>query len=423
MKKGLILFLSALVVLFSISCSNDTAHTTKSKPEVNITTAVNPADGLDFKLVGALFQDGKVKDAASLEQELNKEGGINNLDLNGDGKIDFINVSENQGTATAKSFDLTTGKDSETTYIGTVEVEKGKEGYNIHMSGSEQIYGANHSYTAHHGPSVGEMMFYAWLFSPRPIYYHTPYYMGHYPTYYGGPRVVVSRTVYANNTASQRTTVSKSVTKSTKPYVSKTKSQNKGKMSQASRTSINNHKTSQKSLQARQSGKEVKKGGFTKNKAPSTSKSTASKSSSSKSSGSSWFSSGKSSSSSKSSPSKSSWGSSSRSSSSRSFSSGGRRSDVNAKQDIVAADYGLQEVLALNAVTYSYTPEFVEKESLPATTQVGLIAQDVEIVVPEVVTTDANGLKYISYDLLVPVLIKAIQEQQATIDSLKLQLQ
>ena len=63
----------------------------------------------------------------------------------------------------------------------------------------------------------------------------------------------------------------------------------------------------------------------------------------------------------------------------------------------------------------------------PVQKQIGLIAQDVEKLIPEVVTTDNNGLKRIQYDLLTPILINAIKElntkiekQQKTIDSLKI---
>jgi hypothetical protein len=43
----------------------------------------------------------------------------------------------------------------------------------------------------------------------------------------------------------------------------------------------------------------------------------------------------------------------------------------------------------------------------------GLIAQEVESVLPEVVTTDAEGYKAIKYPLLTAVLIEAVKEQQA----------
>jgi Chaperone of endosialidase len=46
-----------------------------------------------------------------------------------------------------------------------------------------------------------------------------------------------------------------------------------------------------------------------------------------------------------------------------------------------------------------------------AATHVGVVAQDVETVLPEAVTTDADGYKSVRYDNLIPLLIEAIKEQ------------
>lgn len=61
--------------------------------------------------------------------------------------------------------------------------------------------------------------------------------------------------------------------------------------------------------------------------------------------------------------------------------------------------------------------------------QIGLIAQDTEKVIPEIVTTDNNGYKGISYEKLTPVLVEAIKElkaendrQQKEIEELKARL-
>ncbi len=53
--------------------------------------------------------------------------------------------------------------------------------------------------------------------------------------------------------------------------------------------------------------------------------------------------------------------------------------------------------------------------------RVGLIAQDVQTVFPEVVGTDQDGYLGIRYTELIPLTIKAIQEQQRQIDAIKLE--
>lgn len=53
---------------------------------------------------------------------------------------------------------------------------------------------------------------------------------------------------------------------------------------------------------------------------------------------------------------------------------------------------------------------------------IGVIAQEIEAVMPEIVTTRDNGYKAVKYDRIVPLLIEAIKEQQEQIDELKRRL-
>ncbi len=79
--------------------------------------------------------------------------------------------------------------------------------------------------------------------------------------------------------------------------------------------------------------------------------------------------------------------------------------------------------MALNPVNYQWkTDEYPEMKFLTGT-QLGFIAQDVEKIIPEVVTTNNEGYKGISYEKIVPVLTSAIQEQEKKIDALSSQNQ
>jgi chaperonin cofactor prefoldin len=49
---------------------------------------------------------------------------------------------------------------------------------------------------------------------------------------------------------------------------------------------------------------------------------------------------------------------------------------------------------------------------------VGLIAQEVEKVLPEIVQIREDGIKAIQYEKVVPLLVEAIKEQQVTIENL-----
>lgn len=332
MKKLFYLIVMVTIGFAITSCNNNQRSYDQQKPEINITSEVNPSEGLDLQLVGALIQDGKCKNGEDLERELNADGGINNLDIDGNNSIDYINVTENNpnGNNSARSFDLTTGDESNLTHIATIEVAKVGGEYNVNMSGNQEIYGNNCNYNAHYGPSVGEIMFLSWMFSPRPVYYHPYYYHGYYPSYYGrsySRPMVVSRSAYNQRTSVQRTTVTKTVTRTTTAPKSSIKSSNQGKVSpsySSKRTSFNNNSSSssQKSFQTRNTSKPVSKGGFTKGSSSSSSYSRPSSSSSNSYS----RPSSSSSRSSFGSSNKSSFGSSGRSSSSRSSSSSKSRS-------------------------------------------------------------------------------------------------
>lgn len=94
-------------------------------------------------------------------------------------------------------------------------------------------------------------------------------------------------------------------------------------------------------------------------------------------------------------------------------------SDGRFKTDIAPLDSSLQKLMQLQGVQYKMNAAAFPQEHFNAGTQVGLIAQDVEKIVPEVVTTTASGYKAIDYAKLVPLLIEAMKAQQKEIELLK----
>lgn len=112
-------------------------------------------------------------------------------------------------------------------------------------------------------------------------------------------------------------------------------------------------------------------------------------------------------------------------------------SDGTLKEDIQPIHYGLKEVLQLKPVTFKWKQEKVNDFIVPDSkkkTQLGFIAQDLQRVLPEIVEThqwkeskenpevlvkkEMERLG-VSYSELIPVLIKAIQEQQQLIEQIK----
>ena len=87
-------------------------------------------------------------------------------------------------------------------------------------------------------------------------------------------------------------------------------------------------------------------------------------------------------------------------------------SDRTQKEDIRPIENAIGIVNQLTGVRYNWKNN-TNKPSI------GLIAQDVEEVIPEVVVEMADGLKSVSYGNIVAVLIEAIKEQQVRIEELE----
>ncbi len=98
-------------------------------------------------------------------------------------------------------------------------------------------------------------------------------------------------------------------------------------------------------------------------------------------------------------------------------------SDIRFKSDVISIDNGLEKVMQLRPVTFNWKQDEFPDINFDDRNHVGFIAQEVELVVPQVVSTagDEMQTKSIAYSDLVPVLTKAIQEQQAEIEALKAQ--
>ena len=95
-------------------------------------------------------------------------------------------------------------------------------------------------------------------------------------------------------------------------------------------------------------------------------------------------------------------------------------SDRNLKQNIVNIENSLHKVSQLNGVYYNWTKEALEKHKhLVDEKEVGVIAQDVEAVLPELVATREDGSKAVRYERLCAVLIESVKELKKEIDELK----
>jgi trimeric autotransporter adhesin len=92
-------------------------------------------------------------------------------------------------------------------------------------------------------------------------------------------------------------------------------------------------------------------------------------------------------------------------------------SDENLKKDIQPISNSLEKIQSLSGVNFFWDSERYPDLKLDGNKQIGLIAQDVEKVLPELVTQDLEGHKGVAYDKLTAVLVEAIKEQQQQISA------
>lgn len=90
-------------------------------------------------------------------------------------------------------------------------------------------------------------------------------------------------------------------------------------------------------------------------------------------------------------------------------------SDERFKTDVEPLGSVLTDLETLRPVRF----RFKEGTGHPAETQLGLLAQEVQAVFPELVTEDGDGYLSLAYPKLTAVLLKGLQEQQAQIETLE----
>jgi hypothetical protein len=95
-------------------------------------------------------------------------------------------------------------------------------------------------------------------------------------------------------------------------------------------------------------------------------------------------------------------------------------SDKRLKDNIKNIENGIDKIKKLNGVSFNWN----DKQDIYeiGKKDYGVIAQDVENILPELVETRGNGYKAVKYEKLISLLIEGIKEQQVQIDELKKQV-
>jgi hypothetical protein len=99
-------------------------------------------------------------------------------------------------------------------------------------------------------------------------------------------------------------------------------------------------------------------------------------------------------------------------------------SDIRFKTNIRPVTHALDKVKALQGVYFNWNQKAFPEKEFGTQDELGFIAQEVEKVVPEVVSKDKSKEEYrsVKYDKVVALLVEAIKEQQKQINDLKTQL-
>lgn len=90
-----------------------------------------------------------------------------------------------------------------------------------------------------------------------------------------------------------------------------------------------------------------------------------------------------------------------------------QNSDARLKKDITPLSNTLQSIQQINGYTYHW------KDTSKPEEQIGLLAQELQKVYPQLVKENDKGILAVNYSGMVPVLLTAIKEQQQQIDELK----
>jgi hypothetical protein len=95
-----------------------------------------------------------------------------------------------------------------------------------------------------------------------------------------------------------------------------------------------------------------------------------------------------------------------------------QNSDARLKKDITQLKNPTEKLLTLSGYQYHW-----KDARLDSNWQTGLLAQEVEKVMPELVTTSSEGTKSVNYTGLVPYLLEGLKQLKQEVDALRKQLQ
>jgi hypothetical protein len=174
--------MKARMILMAL-CLSLVACKTYADSTVTVTaTNADISENLDLKTVATLF--GQAKDLEQFEQMLNNpDSAFSNLDLNGDGNVDYLRVIE---TADANRhlvvIQAVLAKDIYQD-VASIFVEKDEksESVTVQVIGDEYIYGADYIIEPVY---IYRPIIYDWFWGPSWVCWHSPFYWDYWPIWW-----------------------------------------------------------------------------------------------------------------------------------------------------------------------------------------------------------------------------------------------
>ncbi len=142
-------------------------------------TSSDISENLDLKTVATLF--GQAKDLEQFEQMLNNpDSAFSNLDLNGDGEVDYLRVIETaDNNRHLVVIQAVLAKDIYQDVLSIfVEKDNTTQSVTIQVIGDEYIYGTNYIIEPVY---IHRPLIYDWFWGTSWVCWHSPYYWGYYP--------------------------------------------------------------------------------------------------------------------------------------------------------------------------------------------------------------------------------------------------
>jgi len=221
--KRILIALTSLALL-ATACNQN------PREQNNVTIESNNAPaGFDVNKLAQLVKTST--DPQTLEKAINDpKNQVTNLDLDKDGNVDYLKVTEPEKNRLAVVDDVSAA-DSVTVAKINVDPSADNQTANLSVQGNPQYVGDNNYY--HSSFSFTDMLLLSYFLRPHP--YYMPYYhYGYYPSYYTRYRTV---TTFRPSTSSHMST-------------------------RSSRSSLSAPSRSQRSFSTRSSGSTVRSGGF-----------------------------------------------------------------------------------------------------------------------------------------------------------------